>query len=60
VLIPLHVAVAVGHLDEADAPLGEAARHQALSPEVLRDGIADAVEPQGLGRLARQVLDFRQ
>jgi hypothetical protein len=44
VLIPLDLAVAVGHLNEPDAPFGEAAGHQTHPAEVRGDRIIHAVE----------------
>ena len=58
VLVPLHEGVAVGHLHEPHAPLGEPAGHQALAAEVGGDRVVQAVELAGRPRLARDVLDL--
>ena len=48
----------MGDLNEAHTALGEAPRHQALTAEVRRDGIVEAVKPPGCVRLTRDVLRF--
>ena len=55
VLIPF---VTVRDLDEAHAAFGEAPRHQALPAEVLGRLLVEAVEFQGRGRFAGDVLQF--
>ena len=59
VLVPLHVGVAVGDLDETDAAFGKAPGHQALVPEVLRHGIVHAVELAGGLGFIRDILQIR-
>ena len=59
VLIPLDVAVAVSHLNEPHATLGEPSRHQAHPSEVCVDRIIHSVELLRGEGLARQVLDER-
>ena len=56
VLIPF---VSVADLDEANALLGETARHQALASEVFRDRIVQAVELLCRFRLLAQILQIR-
>ena len=41
--VAMLIPVAVRHLDEPDAGLGEATRHQALASEILGGAVADAV-----------------
>ena len=59
-LIPLHLGVAVGHLDKPHPRLGKPPCQQALPAEVVGHRIADAIEGQRLGGLAREVLNLRQ
>src|SRR5262249_23204801 len=58
--IPVVQGAGVNQLDEADAALGEAAGDEALPREALRIAAVEAVEPERLVGLARQIEDFRR
>ena len=58
-LIPLYFVVVVGHLDKANASLGEATREQTHPAKVRRTGIIHPIQLQGRRRLSRQIFDLR-
>ena len=58
VLVPLHLAVAVGNLHEAHAPLGKATGHQALPAKILGDGIVHSIKFARGPSLAGDVLNL--
>ena len=53
VLVPLHLRIAVGHLNETHAALGEAAGQQTLPAEVGGERIVQPVEPARRRRIRR-------
>ena len=57
-LIPLHLAVAVGNLHETHAALGKAPGHQALPAEILGDGVVHPIQFSGRLGLAGDVLNL--
>ena len=59
-LIPLHLAVAMGDLYKPNPSLEKTPRHQALTSKILSHRIVQSIESQGRLGLGLQILNFRQ